>query len=92
RLGRGGRAVRQLDPLAFAAEVGPDRPVAFLTGDADPVATPADTAAAAARYAAGSSRVVAGLGHGWRVRGPGTFSDDCVGLVLDALADWRRGT
>jgi hypothetical protein len=89
RLGRGGRATRRLDPLAFAPDVAPDRAVSFLTGDADPVATPADTAAAAARYASGTSGVVAGLGHGWRVRGPGTFADDCTGLILGALADWR---
>ena len=89
RLGRGGRAVRRLDPLTWAGDVGPDRPVWFLTGEADGVATPADTRAAAARYARGEARVVPGLAHGWRHAGPGPFADDCTGLILEALADWR---
>lgn len=90
RLGRSGRALRGLDPAGFAPAVGPDRPVVFLTGEADPVATPAETRAVAARYARGAARVVPGLHHAWRLQGPGTFADDCTGLLLDALADWRR--
>lgn len=90
RLGRGGRALDGLDPLGFAPTVGADRRVRLLTGESDTVASPADTRAAAARYADGSVRVVPGLAHGWRLAGPGTFADDCTGLILDALADWRR--
>lgn len=89
RLGRGGRAVRRLDPLGWAADAGPDRPVWFLTGESDGVATPEDTRAAAACYARGEARVVPGLAHGWRLTGPGSLADDCTALILDALADWR---
>ena len=89
RLGRGGRALGGLDPDGFASAVGPERPVSLLTGDADTVATPAAMRASAARFATHTVRVVPGLGHGWRVRGPGTFGGDCTVQILDALADWR---
>jgi hypothetical protein len=88
RLGRGGRAVRDLDPVAAAERAGV-RPVRFLTGAADPVATPADTRAAAERFEDGRAVVVEGLHHGWRPAGPGTFSDDCRRFLLAELADWR---
>ena len=89
RLGRGGKAVQAFNPAAFAGRVSPERAVTFLTGDADTVATPAETRASAERYATNATRVVSGLGHGWRVRGPGTFGGDCTHLILEALADWR---
>ncbi len=89
RLGRGGKAVQAFNPVTFADRVAPDRPVCFLTGDADTVATPDETRAAAARYATNAFRLAPGLGHGWRVRGPGSFSGDCTALILEALADWR---
>ena len=89
RLGRGGKQVQAFNPATFADRVEPERRVTFLTGDADSVATPGETRAAAERYATHAVRLVPGLGHGWRVRGPGTFAGDCTGLILEALADWR---
>ena len=62
-----------------------------MTGAADPVATPEDTRAAAARYARAEVRVEPGLHHGWRPAGPGSFTADCTRLLRDALADWRVG-
>jgi hypothetical protein len=88
RLGRGGRAVHEVDPLAAAALVGPDRPVRFLTGAHDPVATPEEARAAAARFEDGRALVVEGLHHGWRPNGGGMFADDCRRFLLAELGDW----
>ena len=89
RLGRGGKAARRFNPIEFAGRVDLHRPVALLTGEQDTVATPDETRAVAARYPTHTVRVVPGLGHGWRVRGPGTFAGDCTLHLLDTLADWR---
>lgn len=91
RIGRGGKAVQAFNPAAFADRVSAERPVWLLTGEQDTVATPDETRAAARLYARGETRTVPGLGHGWRVRGPGSFAGDCTVWILDALADWRRG-
>ena len=87
RLGRDGRAVRDLNPLA-AADRADRRPVRLLTGDADPVATPADTRAAATHFADGTAVVLPGLHHGWRPHGPGSFTDDCLVFLRRELGDW----
>ena len=91
RIGRGGRRVEAFNPAAFADRVSAERPVWLLTGQEDTVATPDETRASAALYAAHETRVVPGLGHGWRHRGPGSFAGDCTVWTLDALADWRLG-
>lgn len=91
-LGEGGPAAQGLDPLERAASV--TRPVRFMTGALDRVATPEAARAAAARFPDGAARVVPGLGHGWvpagAQGGPPSFPHAVTDFVLDALADWRE--
>ncbi len=83
-LGRGGGP----DPLGFAASVAPERPVAFLAGEADPVAPPDAVRASAARYATHAVETVPRLGHGWYPQGGGSFQSDVNAFFARRLADW----
>lgn len=76
------------DPLAFASGVVPERTVAFLAGEADPVAPPAAIRASAARYATHAVETVPRLGHGWYPQGGGAFQSDLNAFLVRRLADW----
>ena len=90
RLGRGGRALKGLDPLGFAS--GETRPVAFLAGALDPVAPPEAVRAAASAYAHHEVSVLPALGHGWypgaRPSGAPTFGEACGAFVLRQVGGW----
>ena len=91
-LGRGGRAVRPFDPLAFADEVPASRPAHFLAGEVDPVAPPSAVRDSARAFASSSVTVLPGLGHGWypgaRPPGAPAFEDACGRWLVGHLADW----
>lgn len=91
-MGRGGKALRTLDPLQFADRVGPDRPAAFLAGALDPVAPPDSVRAAAAAYPSAHVEVLPALGHGWypgaRPPGATSFEEACGAFLVRQLADW----
>lgn len=76
------------DPLAFAPAVSPERPVAFLAGEADPVAPPTAVRASAARYATHAVETVPRLGHGWYPQGGGHFQNDVNAFLRRRLSDW----
>ncbi|HEX9952933.1 MAG TPA: hypothetical protein VGB53_14270 [Rubricoccaceae bacterium] len=86
RLGKGAPGV---DPLAFAGRVSADRPVAFLAGEADPVAPPDAVRASAAAYATHTVETVPRLGHGWYPAGGGIFNTDLERFVLRQTAGMR---
>lgn len=91
-LGRGGAALDGLDPLRFAPAVDAGRPVAFLAGAVDPVATPEEIRASAAAYRTSSVEVLPALGHGWYPgavpAGAGSFEAACGRWIVRHLGDW----
>ena len=91
-LGRGGRALDDLDPIRFAQQVAPSRPVHLLAGERDPVAPPADLEAAASAFATSTVTVLPGLSHGWyptsRPPGARSFEGACGAWLVERLGDW----
>lgn len=83
-LGRGGGP----NPIVFSPSVVSSRAVAFLAGEADPVAPPDAVRAAASRYPSHHVETVPRLGHGWYPQGSGSFQADLNGFLLRAMGDW----
>ncbi len=96
QMGRGGRAMADLDPLVFASggthASGETRPVAFLAGALDPVAPPEAIRASARAYANSAVEVMPALGHGWYpgAMPPGAqpFGEACGAFALRQVQDW----